>query len=441
MSNEQKRMKPPPLKLGNFQAPEGAVPAPRPSFYSEESTMITSLSDLERHRIAKGDSAKVNVPPAVPGGGLPPSSVAPPLKQKPSLSSLSTPQVNSPEPEDADHYPFNVGGNKPPANLNDITDDHVPIPNLIADDAFEGTHQLSPHDLQALEEAHQPNNINLPIDQPSSGQVLPIEYNGQTAPAGMVVVFNSRGGVGASTLAVNLAGASQSLGQHVALIDLDLQLGAVSSMLDGKPLERSLAELVMEVSESTDGQLKSAIDERNGIHIIAQEGRISEIGMVTPDRLPRFFEAVRSQHNLVVIDGVRSFSDQAVTAMDAADVILVVVTQDIPALRSARQVLSLFKRLGYENHKVRLVVNRYQRKNPLTIEVIEERLDHTVYEILDNHFPFVSSLIEEGRLARDVNLKHKVTQGFDRLASRVLGFEVNHRSTGLRGFFSRFRRS
>ena len=129
-------------------------------------------------------------------------------------------------------------------------------------------------------------------------------------------MFNTRGGVGATTLAVNLAGSAQALGQHVAVIDLDLQLGSVSSMLEGKALERSLAELVMEAAESPTGQIKSAIDERNGISVIAQEGRIGEIGMVTPDRLPRFFLMFKAQHGLVIIDGVRSFSDHAVTAMD-----------------------------------------------------------------------------------------------------------------------------
>jgi pilus assembly protein CpaE len=104
-------------------------------------------------------------------------------------------------------------------------------------------------------------------------------------------------------------------------------------------------------------------------------------------------------------------------------------------------VLSLFKRLGYDRTKVKIVINRYLPKNPLTVNEIEDRLDHDVYETLDNHFPFVSSLIEQGRLARDVNIKHPVTQGFDRLASRLLGMEPPKTKGGLFSIFSRFRRS
>ena len=399
MSNDQ-RMKPPPLKLGEFKPPEGLAVPPRPSFYSEESTMITSLSDLEKGRISRGQShiatpvVKSTAPPAV------------------SMSALET--QRSLDSQNTDE-----------------------LPSIEMADAFEHTNQLSPEDIKALEDGGlfdvppktDPNiHLQTTIPAPKSKSRL-------------VVVFNTRGGVGATTLAVNLAGSAQAFGEHIALVDLDLQLGAVASMLEGKSLERSLAELVMEAVESSNQQITSAIDERSGIHIIAQEGRIGEIGMVTPDRLPIFIEAIKSQHGMVVVDGVRSFSDLAVTALDLADTIILVITQDIPALRSARQVLSLFKRLGYDQHKVRIVINRYLPKNPLTVAEIESRLDHPVYEVLDNHFPFVSSLIEEGRLARDVNLKHPVTQGFDRLASKLLGIEVPVKKRSFFKFFSKRRKS
>ena len=202
---------------------------------------------------------------------------------------------------------------------------------------------------------------------------------------------------------------------------------------DGKNLERSLAELVMEVSEASHPEIRSAIDERSGLSLIAQDGRINEIGLVTPDRLPKFFEAVKAQHDLVVIDGVRSFSDHAVTAMDCADKILLVMTQDIPAFRSARKVISLMKRLDYGRGKVQLIVNRHQKRGMLSIDEIEEYLDYPVTEVLPNDFKFASSLIEQGALAHDVNLKHTVTVGYDRLARRLLSLEVDRAK---RSFFA-----
>lgn len=389
--SDDKRLKPPVLNLGDFASPQGLEQSR--SFHTEESTMITSLDDLERARIAKGEQ----LTPQRSGSVAPPPAVS-----APSLSSLSAPMLQTSDTSGQETE-----------ELEEITSGQ-----LIDESSLM---MVNPEEIQ-------------------QGVESGVESGGRRGGE-LVVVFNARGGVGASTLAVNLAGAAQLRGRHTAVIDLDLQLGSLSSMLEGKPLERSLAELVMEVSESDQARISSAIDERAGIHIIAQEGRIGEIGLVTPDRLHPFFEAVKAQHELVVIDGVRSFSDQAVTAMDAADVIVLVVTQDIPALRSARRVLSLFKRLGYQGGKVRLVVNRVQRKSFLSLEEIEDRLDHAVFMSLPNDFKFVSSLIESGVLAREMNLKHPVTRAFDTLACRLLGFEeISGRGGLLSSLFGRKKR-
>lgn len=437
-----KRMKPPPLDLGKFGAPPQADQG-RPSFYAEESTMITALSEVERKRLATGESKAIEVTPpkdeasdapslsappptgspeafaqTLPEGGpftsapalAPPASIAPPMRPPSSLSSLSSLGDKDEEPQPAS-MKFNLGANSAP------------------EQDSEETSEVTAGQLQELEaKLHSSGEaeLNYPMNAPTMRQ--------GSLGNGVIVVFNARGGVGASTLAVNIAGSAHYYGQRVALVDLDLQLGALSSMLDGKPLERSLAELVMEASESTSGTIQSAIDERMGLSLIAQEGRIGEIGMVTPDRLPRLLDAVQAQHDLVIIDGVRSFSDHAVTAMDIADTILVVVTQDVPALRSARKVLSLAKRLGYDRGKVKLVLNRHQKRNALSVEEVEDRLDYPIFEVLPNDFKFVSSMIEQGCLARDLNLKHPVTAGFDRLTSQLLGVEPPKAS----GFFGKW---
>ena len=388
--SEPKRIKPPPLKLGEFATPpeSGKV---RPSFYSEESTMITSLTDLDREKLSRGESP---VKPSI----LSPPSMPPQLPRAGSSPALSDLVYSHPA------HPMTMSGDQ----------SHVAPPTSQRQDI---EHQESKD--QSYPPQFEVNTEEQLIVEPTSSP-----QKSRMLGNGIIVVFNVRGGVGASTLAVNVAGSAQHYDQRVALIDLDLQLGSLSSMIDGKPLERSLAELVMEASQAERPEINSAIDERAGLSLIAQEGRIGEIGLITPERLPKFLEAVKAQHDLVIIDGVRSFSDHAVTVMDIADTIILVATQDVPALRSARKVLSLVRRLGYSRDKVRLVLNRYYAKSALSEEEVESRLDQDIFEVLPSDFKFVSSLIEQGQLARDVDLKHDVTLGFDRLTCRLLGLEL-----------------
>ena len=406
--SEPKRMKPPPLKLGEFATPpeSGQI---RPSFYSEESTMITALSDLEREQLARGDVLKK---PSAPLG--------PPVASSDLSSRVPPPQSSSTLEE-----------------LVQDTNKNLPSPDL---QRTLGEGHQTDLDAPQFEVPEGMAQFEIQTEEHPIIDQVPKTPISRALGNGIIVVFNVRGGVGASTLAVNVAGAAHNYDQRVALIDLDLQLGSLSSMLDGKPLERSLAELVMETSEAARPEINSAIDERAGVSLIAQEGRIGEIGLVTPDRLPKFLEAVKAQHDLVIIDGVRSFSDHAVTVMDIADTILLVTTQDVPALRSARKVISLVRRLGYSRDKVRLVLNRHYSRSALSVEEIEDRLDYDIYEVLPSNFHFVSSLIEQGQLAREVDLKNEVTLGFDRLASRLLGLELPSPPGFFRKLFSKWSR-
>ena len=426
--SEPKRIKPPPLKLGEFAAPPNPILG-RPSFYSEESTMITALSDLEREQIAKSkgpaNSRESNV--QVQSNPGPPKISRPPAIS--TFEDFAPGSVQAPPPIDADvsdGVQYLETSQIDPADIIELNEQ---LQSTSFGANTEEQMVVDAHDLPQMHRESHHTDTSGEEKEYAQSALRATDVIGN----GIMVVFNVRGGVGASTLAVNVAGAAQYYGKRIALIDLDLQLGSLSSMLDGKPLERSLAELVMETSEAARPEITSAIDERAGLSLIAQEGRIGEIGLVTPDRLPRFLEAVKAQHDLVIIDGVRSFSDHAVTVMDIADTILLVVTQDVPAIRSARKVLSLIRRLGYRRDKVRLVLNRHNKRSPFSVEEIEDRLDQDVYEVLPSNFKFVSNLIEQGQLARDVDLKHEITIGFDRLASRLLGLEPLEEQ----GFFSK----
>jgi pilus assembly protein CpaE len=245
----------------------------------------------------------------------------------------------------------------------------------------------------------------------------------------MVALFNPRGGVGCTSVALNLGGALQRQGRRVVIVDMDLQLATLPSSLQVK-LERSLAELVMEASQ-TEGPLQSALDQHHsGLTIIAQEERISEISMVTPDRLPRFFEALRAGFDVVLIDGLRNFSDLAVSVMDEADVVTMVLTQDIPAVRSARKALKLFQRLGYDNAKGRVVLNRFHKRAMISDAVIEDHLGVMLTSRLPNDFKFVSRALAEGELLHVLNPKHPFTLAIDELAAQLVGYELQVKRGG-----------
>ncbi|MEE2644846.1 MAG: P-loop NTPase [Myxococcota bacterium] len=256
-----------------------------------------------------------------------------------------------------------------------------------------------------------------------------------TVRSKMIVCFAPRGGVGATLSALNIAGILSTYGHETVVVDMDLQMGAIPRFLNLN-LERSLAEILGEVTEEESGPIHSAIDRhRSGIGVIAQEERIGELGIVTPESLPRFFDAVASSAEYVIVDGVRNFSDHSVAVMDLAHQIVLVVTQDVASIRVAQKSMRLFRRLGYGSERFFLVVNRFSKRSALSVELIEQSLSLEVRAILSEDAELTEQAINEGVLLPEVNPKAKLCKDYLELTKQLVGIETPEKK---KGFLSRF---
>ena len=258
-----------------------------------------------------------------------------------------------------------------------------------------------------------------------------------TVQSKMVAFFGAKGGTGATTLALNTAGALAAFTRSAVVVDMDLQLGAVPVCLNIKP-ERSIAEIVVEAINST-GPVQSGLDRHaSGLAMVAQGDRIEELAAVTTDRLPRFFDALGQSFRYVIVDGLGDFSDHAVASMDLAHQVVLVATQDVPAVRAAARSLRIFRRLGYGPERIKVVINRYHKKAPVTLEAIANALGQPVDAVVRNDFPLVEQALNHGMLVQDIKPSSGLARDIEALA-RLIGDLPSGRGGG--GFLSRlFRR-
>lgn len=242
-----------------------------------------------------------------------------------------------------------------------------------------------------------------------------------TVASRMVVFFSPRGGTGATTLAINCAGNLVRHHKSTVVVDMDLQLGSVPVALNIKP-ERSVAEVVAEAARDGEGPLQSGLDRHHsGVAFVAQGDRIEELAQVTAERLPRFFDALGQSFQYVIVDGLRDFSDHAVATMDLAHVIVLTVTQDVPAVRAASRSLRLFRRLGYGPDRLKIALNRYHKKAPVTLQAIENALGQAVDAVIHNDFPLVEEAVNLGRMLADVKPGARTTRDIEALSALVGG--------------------
>ena len=401
--------------------------------------MITSLDDLERARNAReGTFGKARPPSPPPIAQIQSGDEA---LQKPSII-LSDPEHMSPPLNDLpterhevfskDDYQYLDPANEEPpspegqALVNEAVTPPLEDPSLTiqptgADEMEKPFRTWSQQETQddmlpsPMEEAPSP-----PSQAETYAPLFDDALKVDSSDPVLIAFFNPRGAVGSTSSAINVGGELLRYHKRVALVDMDLQMSALPSCLDVK-LERTLAELVIEASNIQEGPITSALDyHESGLAILAQEGRINEIGQITPHRLPRFYEALSSNHDVIIADGLRNFSDHAVSVMDLAHKLVIMVTQDIPAVRSAYKALSIFERLGYDRNKVCIVLNRFSKKAEVPVELIEDTLDREIFHTLSNDFRFISKVISEGRLAREVNPKHTLVGEYESFALKLI---------------------
>jgi pilus assembly protein CpaE len=235
----------------------------------------------------------------------------------------------------------------------------------------------------------------------------------------ITAVFPAKGGVGATTLAVNLAGALSRRGHRVCLADLDLELGDVLSFLDLKGTY-SLADLGANSKRLDRDLLDSSVPRHaSGVWVLSQCEKVGEGDPLDAGSVAGVLRFLRPLYQHVVVDGLRDFGDVSLAGLDLADRILLVTTQEVPAIRSTQRCAEIFRKLGYDRKQVKLVVNRWHKASPITRQVIEETVGMPVAATIGNDFHSVSRAVNAGALVLDEAPRSPVARDVETLAATL----------------------
>ena len=239
----------------------------------------------------------------------------------------------------------------------------------------------------------------------------------------VVAVFSPKGGVGRTTIAVNLAVAAASeMGKKVTLIDASFQFGDVAVLLNLNPKDKSMAELVPQLDEGHDPDSVEAFTQTHssGIHVLLAPPSPEMAELITPAGVKHVIEILRQHSELVVVDCAAWFNDTLLGILDTADVVLTVLTLEITSIKNIRLFLEVAEQLGY-SHKIRLVLNRADTTLGIRVADVEHsigrKVDHTIVSdgravvyALNRGVPFVLS-----------NRESQVSQDVFRLAASIVG--------------------
>ncbi|MFN4178864.1 MAG: CpaE family protein [Armatimonadota bacterium] len=208
----------------------------------------------------------------------------------------------------------------------------------------------------------------------------------------VIVFYGPKGGVGTSLLATNLAVSLAAYQpEPVALVDLNLQFGAVATLLGLRP-EATIASLAQRFQGELDFEFLQPFllrHEESGLRVLAAPSRPELAELVTTFLVERVFQVLRNHFAFVLVDTSTNLQDTTLAALDISDQILIVTALDLLAIRNTQLVLEMFRKL-YPSDRLKLVLNRSNvRFSGLTPEQVEEFLN----------IPILAQIPSDGQVA------------------------------------------
>ena len=236
-------------------------------------------------------------------------------------------------------------------------------------------------------------------------------------------VFGSKGGVGTSTAAVNLAHALTLVHPEarVAVADFALPGGDIRLLLNVRP-PYDLADIAGKIDRIDADLLHSVmVPAMDRLWVLAAPERPEADEEVDANVSATVVRQMRTAFNFTVLDCEHRLNDRTLAALDAADRIVLLTELKVAALRSAQRMIGVFRRLGYANEKLGVVVNRYQSEDVVSPGEAAEVLKTEIFFRLPNDYPTCSRASTDG-VPIGVNApQSKLALAYRQLASRLTG--------------------
>ncbi len=195
----------------------------------------------------------------------------------------------------------------------------------------------------------------------------------------IITIYSPKGGTGVTTIAVNLAITLNNEDTRAVLVDANLQFGDIAVFLNEQG-KNTILELAPRVDELEPDVVEDILikHEASGVRILAAPQRPELAEKVSADQFSKVLQFLQGMYAYVVVDTSPILTDVILVTLDISDVIVLVTTQEIPAIKNSRLVLDLMTTMGVNKDRIVFAMNRYDKRIAITPDRISENLKHEV---------------------------------------------------------------
>lgn len=236
----------------------------------------------------------------------------------------------------------------------------------------------------------------------------------------LISVFSTKGGVGKTTIATNLAvSLAEETRQKVVVLDLDLQFGDVAVMLNVAP-KRTITELIQDINQMERDLLEGyLVTHPTGVKVLPCPTRPEYAELITGAHVEKILSVLKQNYDYIVIDTPPSFNETTLTALDLCHQILLVVALDLPTIKNVKLGLEVLDSLHLKG-KSRLVLNRSASDIGIKPEDMEESLGLKAVTHIPSDGRTVITSVNKGSPFVVTDPNTKITESIRELARLVM---------------------
>jgi len=235
----------------------------------------------------------------------------------------------------------------------------------------------------------------------------------------VIMVFNAKGGCGKTTIATNLGAYMASTGVRVLLVDLDLAFGDVAISLQLRP-QASAADLVAMTGHIDEQGLASVVTKHDsGLETVCAPSQPSEVDGIPGATVGEMLRVARHAYDYIIIDTPPAFSEHVLAALDLCDMLVLLATLDIPAVKNLRLTLDTLDLLGHPRDGRIVILNRSDVKVGLHTEDVVTAIKQPIAVMIPSSFHVPASVNRGVPIILD-EPRHPVSQALRSFADRYI---------------------
>lgn len=212
----------------------------------------------------------------------------------------------------------------------------------------------------------------------------------------IIAVYYPTGGVGVTTVAVNLAAGLASGSDKVALVDLNLLTGDIATFLDVNP-SYTLSSVTNNIARLDANFLMGVMTRHSsGPYVLTEPTELDDAINITPEQVSRLLQFLKGIFDYVVVDCGGQLAGCTMSILENANLILFTSVLSLPAIKTSKRYLAAMERKGIRKDRLKLIVNRYLPKADIQVKDAERVLGYSVFTSLPNDYENIIASINKG---------------------------------------------